>query len=238
MEFLQNLLNNTQAPFFSAMLLGLLAAISPCQMATNITAIAFISKDIDNKRRIFTNGLFYTLGSAIGYAALGLLLFFGASKFHISHFLVEYGKKTMSILLIIIGIIMLDIVKIKLPTFGKWLEEFRNKQNKGNQLNALLLGFIFALTFCPYNAVLFFGMLIPLTIASVSGLYLPIVFSISSGLLVIIIAYLLAFSISGIGNFYNKIKIFQIWFNRLVAFAFIAAGLYFIYRLYIQVLFL
>ena len=88
MEFLQNLLDNTQAPFLYAILLGLLTAISPCQLAANITAIAYISKDIENKKRIFANGLFYALGNATGYSSIGLILYFGASKFHVSKILV------------------------------------------------------------------------------------------------------------------------------------------------------
>jgi cytochrome c-type biogenesis protein len=234
MEFLQNLLDNTQAPFLYALILGLLTAISPCQLATNITAIAFISKDINNKQRIFLNGLFYSLGNAFGYSLIGLILFFGVSKFHVSKILVSNGKIIMSFLLIIIGILMLDFIKIKFPTFGRLTEKFQNKQNKGSALNASLLGFCFAITFCPYNAVLFFGMLIPLTITSIWGLYLPFVYSIASGFPVIIIAYLLAYSISSIGNFYQKVQIFQKWFNRIVAIVFIFVGLYFIYLLYFQ----
>ena len=86
----------------------------------------------------------------------------------------------------------------------------------------------FALSFCPYNAALFFGMLMPLTIASAWGLYLPVVYSAASGLPVIVISYLLAFSIAGIGSFYNKVRTFQIWFNRIVAIIFISSGVYFI----------
>jgi cytochrome c-type biogenesis protein len=234
MEFLQNLLDNTKAPFLYAVILGLLTAISPCQLATNITAIAFISKDISYKRRIFINGLFYTLGNAIGYSSLGLILFFGASKFHVSKILVSNGKIIMSILLIVIGILMLDLIKLKFPTFKKLTEKIQNRQNQVNKLNAALLGFFFAVTFCPYNAVLFFGMLIPLTITSVFGLYLPIVYSLSSGFPVIIIAYLLAFTVSGIGNFYNRIRVFQKWFNRIVAIIFIAVGFYFLYIFFIR----
>jgi len=237
MEFLQNWLDNTQAPFIYALILGLLTAISPCQLATNITAIAYISKDIDNKRRIFANGLFYALGNAVGYSSIGLILFFGVSKFHLSKVLVSNGKIIMSVLLIIIGILMLDLIKLKFPSIGKLTEKIQNRQHQPNNLNAALLGFFFAITFCPYNAFLFFGMLIPLTLTSVSGLYLPLVYSLASGFPVIIIAYLLAFSISGIGNFYNKIRVFQKWFNRIVAIIFIAAGLYFIYLLYFQRLF-
>lgn len=228
MEFLQNLLDNTQAPFLYAILLGLLTAISPCQLAANITAIAYISKDIENKKRIFANGVFYALGNATGYSSIGLILYFGASKFHVSKILVSNGKIIIGIWLIIIGILMFDFIKIKLPGFVRLSEKIQERQKNSSKLNAALLGFLFSITFCPYNAVLFFGMLIPLTITSVSGLFLPLVYSGSSGFPVIIVAYLLAFSISGIGNFYNKIKVFQKWFNRIVAIVFIAVGVYFL----------
>jgi cytochrome c-type biogenesis protein len=214
--------------------LGLLTAISPCQLATNITAIAFIGRDISHKRRIFINGLFYALGNATGYSSIGLILFFGVSKFQVSKILISNGKLIMGILLIVTGIIMLDLIKLKFSAFGKLTEKIQNRQNQANKLNAALLGFFFAVTFCPYNAVLFFGMLIPLTITSVFGLYLPLVYSLSSGFPVIIIAYLLAFTVSGIGNFYNGIRIFQKWFNRLVAIIFIVVGFYFLYTFFIR----
>jgi cytochrome c-type biogenesis protein len=228
MEFLQSLLDNTNAPFLYALLLGLLTAISPCQLATNITAIAYISKDIENKTRIFGNGLFYALGNAVGYSSIGLILFFGASKFHVSKILISNGKIFIGIWLIIIGVLMLDLIKISLPGFQRLAEKIQERHDNGKKLNAALLGFLFSITFCPYNAVLFFGMLIPLTITSVFGLFLPLVYSVSSGFPVIIIAYLLAFSISGIGNFYNKLRAFQKWFNGIVSIIFIAVGLYFL----------
>ena len=92
------------------------------------------------------------------------------------------------------------------------------------------MGIAFALAFCPYSGVLYFGMLIPMTISSVSGLYLPLVFAIGTGLPVIIIAYLIAYTVSGVGNFYNKIKIFELWSRRVIAVVFIAAGAYYIYQ--------
>ena len=84
MEYLQNLLDSTNLPFLSAFILGLMTAISPCPMATNITAVAFISKDIQKKKRIFYNGIIYTLGRGFSYSVIGLILYFGASKFHIA----------------------------------------------------------------------------------------------------------------------------------------------------------
>lgn len=229
MHFLQNLLDNTQTPLLYALILGLLTAISPCQLATNIAAIAYISRDINHKNRIFANGLFYALGNAVGYLSIGLILFFGASKFHVSKILVSNGKIILSFFLIIAGLLMLDIIKPRFPAFNRLVEKMQKRQNKGSLINAAFLGFFFAITFCPYNAVLFFGMLIPLTITSVWGLYLPVIYSLSSGFPVIVIAFILAYSIAGIGNFYSKIKLFQIWLNRIVAVIFIAVGVYFIY---------
>ncbi len=236
MEFLQSILENTQTPIIYAFILGLMTAISPCPLATNITAVAYISKDIENKKKIFVNGLIYTLGRAISYTLIGLILFFGASKFEISKLFSSSGENFLGPLLIIIGILMLDIIRIKFPSFGKLTEKMQIKSKKGSRLSALLLGIVFALAFCPYSGVLYFGMLIPMTISSSTGLYLPIIFAIATGLPVIIIAYLLAFSVSSIGNFYKKIQVFQKWFNRIVAIIFILVGLYYVYIFYIQMI--
>ncbi len=233
MEVLQNLLDNNNIPFLSAFLLGIMTAISPCPLATNITAIGFISKDLENRKRIFYNGLWYTLGRAISYTLLGIILYFGASKFQVAKLFQSNGEKFLGPLLIIVGILMLDIIKIKFPGFSG-LSDKIGKNNKSNWWSALLLGIVFALAFCPYSGVLYFGMLIPMTISSVSGLFLPFVFAIATGLPVIIIAYLLAFSISSVGGFYNKVKIFEKWFRKVVAVLFILVGFYYIFIFYLK----
>ena len=204
-----------------------MTAISPCPLATNITAIAFISKDIDNKRKVFANGLIYTLGRAISYTSLGLLFYFGASQFQISGFFHNYGERILGPLLVLIGLLMLDIIKINFPGLGKLSEKMEKKSQSGFA-GVLLLGAVFALAFCPYSGVLFFGMLIPITITSASGLYLPIIFALATGLPVILFAWLIAYTVGGVGNIYNRIKIFEIWFRRAIAFVFIGVGIYYI----------
>ncbi len=227
MEFLQNWLSSTQLPFLSALILGLMTAISPCPLATNITAIAFIGKDIKNKRKVFTNGLIYTLGRAVTYTGLGLIFYFSASQFHISAFIQKWGEKFLGPLLLVIGLFMLDFIKIKFPEFGKLKEKMEQKSQSGF-LGVLLLGIVFALAFCPYSGVLYFGMLIPITITSASGLYLPLIFAIGTGLPVIISAWFIAYTVGGIGSVFNKVKIFEIWFRRVVSVIFIVIGLYYI----------
>ncbi|MBN2236905.1 MAG: sulfite exporter TauE/SafE family protein [Bacteroidales bacterium] len=227
MELLQNLLENTQFPILTAFLLGLMTAISPCPLATNITAIGYISKDIQNRKKVFLNGLIYTLGRGITYTFIGLLFYFGSSQFEMESFFQTWGEKILGPLLVIIGLFMLGVLTLKIPGLSI-LSENMQSSTKNGFWGVLFLGIVFALAFCPYSGVLYFGMLIPLTISSASGLYLPFIFAIATGIPVIIFAWLIAFGIGKLGQFYQRVKVFELWFRRLVAFLFILIGIYYI----------
>ncbi|MDL2230185.1 aromatic aminobenezylarsenical efflux permease ArsG family transporter [Alistipes sp. OttesenSCG-928-L06] len=228
MEYLQSLADGSSWPILTAFLLGLMTAISPCPLATNITATAYLSKDIGNKRRVLFNGVFYTLGRMFTYTALGLIFYFGASQFQIAKLLQGVGGMWLGIALVVIGVLMLDVIKLGGISTGKIAEKFGRKEGKKTYLDAFLLGLLFALAFCPYSGVLYFGGLIPMTIASPSGLLLPPVFAIATGLPVIIIAWIVAYSVGNVGKFYNKMNVFQKWFKRIIAAVFIVIGVYYI----------
>jgi len=232
MEFLTNLLENSTMPLLTALVLGLMTAISPCPLATNITAVGFISRDIENRNRVFINGLLYTLGRAITYTAIALIIFLGADQLKFGGFFQRYGEKIVGPLLIIIGLFMLDIIKIKFPGFNGLTSRIQNKKKWG-YIDAVLLGLVFALAFCPYSGVLYFGMLVPLTVTSASGFYLPVVFALATGIPVIVFAWIIAYTISGIGGVYNKLKTFELWFRRIIAVLFIVVGIYYIFRVYL-----
>jgi sulfite exporter TauE/SafE len=227
MEILQNILDNSQYSFLSALILGLMTAISPCPLATNISAIGFIGRNLEDKRRVFINGLVYTLGRAFSYTTLALIIFLGASKFNVSRLFQGYGEKLLGPILIIIGLFMLNLIRIPLPSVSRLGEKLEHR-NAGSYLTSFFLGSVFALAFCPYSGVLYFMMLIPMTVSSVSGLYLPVIFAIATGLPVILFAWLLAYAVSNVGKLYNNLKVFEYWFRRIVAVIFIASGLYFI----------
>jgi cytochrome c biogenesis protein CcdA len=231
MDYLQHLLDQSSWPILSAFILGLMMAISPCPLATNITAIAYIGKDLENRRKVFYNGLVYTFGRMASYSLLGIAIYFGASGYKISDLFQGYGERLLGPALIIVGILLLNVIPWGWLRMGQidWQKKLRI--NAGSYLSMFLLGVVFALAFCPYSGVLYFLMLIPLTIES-SNLMLPPVFAIATGLPVIIVAWLIAFTLSGVGNFYNKIKTFEIWFRRIVAILFILTGLYFIWIFY------
>ncbi|MEI6059924.1 MAG: aromatic aminobenezylarsenical efflux permease ArsG family transporter [Bacteroidota bacterium] len=228
MEFLQNLIDQSTFPLLTAFLLGLMTAISPCPLATNITALAYISKDVENRRTVFLNGIFYTLGRAITYTVLGAIIYLGASKFHVSRAVQSGGEKWIGPLLIVIGIFMLGIINLP-GSSGTIMQRLADKVKLGNNWGSLLLGMIFALAFCPYSGVLYFGMLMPMVLSQPAGLLLLPDFAIATGLPVILLAYLLAFSIGGIGKFYNRLKTFEVWFRRIVAVLFILTGFYFVW---------
>ena len=228
MEFLQQIVDNSDIPVLTAFVLGLMTAISPCPLAMNITATAYLSKDIADKKRVFLNCIFYTLGRIFSYTVLGLVFYFGASKFYIAKMLQNISGLYLGISLVIIGILMLDVIKFNIPLLNKFTAKVSEKKMKNNYLNAFLLGVLFSLAFCPYSGVLYFGVLIPMTISSATGLILPPVYAIATGLPVLITAYLIAYSMSNVGKFYNRMKSFEVWFRRIVSAVFIVVGIYYI----------
>lgn len=230
-EFLTQLLDSTQAPFLTALILGLMTAISPCPLATNITAIGYISKDIEDRKKVFINGLVYTLGRTIAYFGLALILYFGASQFRLQGFFQQYGEKVIGPVMVIIGLFMLGVFNWNFALMDK-ISNARRKKGINSYWDVLLLGVLFALAFCPYSGVLYFGMLIPITISSPAGLLLPIVFAIATGIPVIIFAWLIAYSVSGVGTLYNRLKVFEKWFRLVIAIVFIIIGIYYIVIIY------
>ncbi len=232
MDFLIGIIENTEYGFVTAAVLGLMTAISPCPLATNISAIGFISRDLDDRRKVFLKGIVYTLGRVISYTGLAIIIYLGASQMSISLAFQGWGEKVLGPVMLIIGLFMLGIIRIPLP-FLEGIGQKMGDKGRGSYLGTLGLGMVFAMAFCPYSAVLYFAMLLPLSIASVGGLYLPVVFAIATGLPVILFAWLLAYAVGNVGKLYNAIKGFEKWFRRVVAWLFIAIGIYFIVILFI-----
>ncbi|NCN25217.1 cytochrome C biogenesis protein [Candidatus Falkowbacteria bacterium CG10_big_fil_rev_8_21_14_0_10_37_14] len=226
MDFINSLIDNYNFPILTAFLLGILTSISPCPLATNITAVAFISKDIKNPKYTIFSGLFYTLGRGISYTLLAMLIYFGLSSFKVSSLFQSWGDKVLGPVLIIIGLIMFDVIKINLKTSGQ-VEKIKLWLSDKGYLGSLALGMLFAFAFCPYSGVLFFGLLIPLILKSASGLLLPAIFALGSGLPVIIFAFLIAYSMKMVSRVFQSIQKVEKWLRHGVATVFILTGLYY-----------
>lgn len=229
MEWLQTLLESSTAPALTAFLLGLLTAVSPCPLATNIAAIGFIGKDIENRQRIFRNGLLYTLGRVIAYTVLGVILILilkeGSSLFGIQKFLGKYGELILGPALLLTGLFLLFSNKLKLPSLG-FNGNGEGLAHKGGW-GALALGMLFAMTFCPTSGMFYFGMLIPMSVTATAGYLLPMLFAVATALPVLVVAWILAFSVKLIGSFYGKMQIVQKWLNGIVGCLFVGIGIYY-----------
>lgn len=229
MDWLYTILDNSTLPAVTALVLGLLTAISPCPLATNLTAVAYISKDMSNRRMVFVRGLLYSLGRIITYTLLGGLLIFlirkGEDAFGIQQAISEAGEKILGPILVVVGLFMLFGHLLHLPKFG-----FSGNTSGSwtrTTLGAFLLGVLFAMAFCPTSGMFFFGMLIPMSAIAAGGYWLPLLYAIATALPVVLIAWLLAFSIQSVGQAMKHLAAFQKWFNRIVAVLFIGVGVYY-----------
>ena len=235
MDILQTWLEGSELPVVTAFILGLLTAVSPCPLATNITAIGFISKDIKSKNRIFLYGLLYTLGRILAYSLLGALLIYmlhrGIDTFDLQSVVSSWGEMSLSPVLIIMGLLMLFGDRLPLSRLGIGASE-RSERLRG-AWGSLLLGILFAMAFCPTSGLFFFGMLIPMSASAAGGYALPSVYALATGLPVVAVAWIIAYSMSGIAGFYHRMQVFQKWFNRIVAALFLVVGLYYAYTFYI-----
>ena len=235
MDWLQTLLDNSSTPVLTAFLLGLLTALSPCPLATNIAAIGFIGKDIENRKRVFRNGLLYTLGRILSYTLLGAVLIMilkeGSSMFGIQKAIGTWGELVLGPLLLVIGLFMLFGDKLNLPKFG-FNGNTEGLARKGGW-GALLIGVLFALAFCPTSGVFYFGMLIPMSATAIAGYFLPVVFAIATAIPVLAVAWILAFSVQQMGNFYGRMQKVQKWMNLIVGVVFILVGIYYCWIMYL-----
>ena len=228
------MLDSSTTPPLTAFLLGLLTALSPCPLATNIAAIGFIGKEIENRRRIFRNGLLYTLGRTLSYTLLGIVLILilkeGSSMFGIQKAIGKWDELVLGPLLLIIGAFMLLGNRLKLPSFGFSGNGERLARRGG--WGALLLGVLFALAFCPTSGVFYFGILIPMSATTTAGYLLPVLFAVATALPVLVVAWILAFSARHIGQFYGKMQIVQKWLNWIVGGVFVVIGIYYCVVMY------
>ena len=228
MEWLTNLAETKEIPFIAAFALGLLTSVSPCPLATNITATAYISRELKSKRAVLWSGFLYTVGRAITYSTIGLVLYWGASKFHIARFFQSKGEMYLAPILILVGLVMLGVIKLNFLGKSSFTERLSNKFNGQSQFGAIVLGVLFAMAFCPYSGALYFGILVPMSISNASGLYLPIIFAFGTGIPVMIFAFILAFSASKIGTTYNAMRKIEVSMRYLAGGVFIASGIYYV----------
>jgi len=215
----------------SALWLGILTSISPCPLTTNIAAISFIGRrvgsPVGSPRRVFVAGLLYALGRTLTYLVLGILLVASLlSAPHISHLLQKYMNKLLGPILILVGMFLLEMIKFTTSGSGISGKMQRRVETYGIW-GAAMLGIVFALSFCPTSAALFFGSLIPLAVKYNSSILAPSVYGVGTALPVIVFAVLIALGTRSIGTAFNKITQIERWARRITGVIFLGVGIYF-----------
>jgi cytochrome c-type biogenesis protein len=211
----------------SAFWFGILTSISPCPLATNIAAISYIGKHVESNRKMMLSGIFYTLGRMISYIGISLIIIAGLLSIpHVSFFLQEHMNKFLGPILLIAGLFLLEVIHFSLPDVLP-KDKFSSLAENGNVLSAGLLGIIFALSFCPVSAALFFGSLIPISIKHNSVFLFPSLYGIGTSLPVFVFASIMGISTQFVGKAFNKITQFEFWARRITGVIFIAVGIYY-----------
>ncbi|UCC45334.1 MAG: sulfite exporter TauE/SafE family protein [Candidatus Zixiibacteriota bacterium] len=211
----------------SAVWLGILTSISPCPLATNIAAITYIGKRVDRPGMVLLSGVMYTLGRAVAYITLGVLLVASILSIpNVALFLQQNMNKFLGPILILVGLLLLGILNIRFPGGGV-SDKLTGRVERWGIWGAGALGLLFALSFCPVSAALFFGSLIPLAVDHRSSVMMPTVYGIGTALPVVVFAVLIALGARFVGSAFNKISVFEKWARRLTAVAFIIVGIYY-----------
>jgi cytochrome c-type biogenesis protein len=235
-EALYQWLDSTNWPIISALILGMLTAISPCPLATNITAIAYISKNsTSSKTKVLLSGFLYTLGLAFTYTVIALIILFGASKFHIAKFFQGNGEKFIGPIMVIIGLIMLNIIKLNFLGKMNFTERFIEKFKDKGYLGSFLLGVLFAMAFCPYSGALYFGALIPMSMKYSAGFSYPLFYALGAGTLVLFFTGIIAFSVKQIGKYFKAIQKAEFVMRIIAGVFFVLTGTYYI-LIYLKVI--
>jgi cytochrome c biogenesis protein CcdA len=219
----------------SAFWLGILTSISPCPLATNIAAVSFIGRQVGCARDALLSGILYTAGRMLAYIGLGFLAVAGIFSIPaVSNFLQDYMDLILGPFLLVVGVLLLNVVHVKIPGFGsgEWTRRFAEQSGIWS---AIPLGIIFALSLCPVSAGLFFGSLVPLSFKHKSYLLLPSIYGMGTGIPVAIFGILLAFGAGSIGKVYERIRAFERWARAITALTFMIIGMHLILRYQLRI---
>lgn len=227
MDFIREMARNTNVPILAAFFLGILTSVSPCPLATNIAALAYVSKNLDNRKYTILAGALYTAGRMVAYTAVGaVLIYAGLKSAGVSRFMQWFGEWFLGPLLIVFGLIMLDVIRVSIfkGRATAWLQQ---KLGNWGLASSFLLGILFALAFCPYSAVLFFGILVPMSLEATAGVILPAIYGLATGLPVMVFAVALSLGVSEIGRHVERVQKVEKYLRKVIGVVFIGVGLYY-----------
>ena len=215
------------AQIASVVWFGILTSISPCPLATNIAATTYIGKQIDSRYASVFAAIAYTLGRTLSYMIISILIIAGLISIPgVSFFLQNHMNQILGPVLLVTGLFILDLVPLRFPNLA-FNAGMLQKLGDSGFLGAVLLGFLFALSFCPVSAALFFGSVIPLALKFESRLVLPFFYGIGTAAPVILFAMIIAYSSMLAAKFFKRLAVAERWMRGITGSLFVLVGIYF-----------
>jgi hypothetical protein len=214
----------------AALWLGILTSISPCPLATNVAAVSYVGRHVGEKRKLLLAAGGYVVGRSLAYAIVGGLVVWGLLNTPgVSTILQRHMNQVLGPVLVVAGMVVVGLIDVPFST-SAGTDEARERAAKGGVLGAVALGGLFALSFCPVSAALFFGSLIPLSASEGSAILLPVLYGVGTGIPVLAVAVPLALGVQAVGSWLGRIETVELWSRRVTGVAFIAVGLYYSVR--------
>ncbi len=210
----------------SALWLGILTSISPCPLASNLAAVSYVGRRVGAPHRVVLAGVAYSLGRAATYVIVAFVVVTSLLSLPgVSFFLQQRMNQVLGPALIVAGSIMLGW--LRLPWFpARGAGTLEQRLSGAGLPGAAALGAIFALSFCPVSAGLFFGGLLPLATTAGSRLVLPALYGLGTGLPVVALAAVLALGAGGIGRAFDALTRIERVAGRVTGIVFVLAGVY------------
>ncbi len=220
-------MENPAFAFLSALWLGILTSISPCPLVANIAAISFLSKKAVHPKIVLLSGFLYTLGRMTAYTILGFIIINSMLSVPVlANFLQKYMNKILGPILLITGLFLTDLLKLKLPSIS-FSEKHHNRLANSGLTGNFLLGILFALAFCPVSAALFFGSLIPLALNNKLGISMPLIYGIGTGLPVLLFALAITLGMVSLSHLFHRITKIEYYTRKITGIIFVLVGLYY-----------
>ncbi len=209
-----------------ALWLGILTSISPCPLATNIAAISFVANRTDRPKAVLWAGLLYTAGRTLAYIAIGALVTTSLLSIPVvSMFLQRNMNMILGPVLLLAALILFDVISFN-KSGGGVSKSLQTRIEKSGLFGALFLGALFALTFCPISAALFFGTLIPISVNHGSRIIMPALYGIGTAIPVLVFSIVMTVSLKSMGSLFNKLSAIELWVRRVTAGVFVGVGIY------------
>lgn len=211
----------------AALWIGLMTSVSPCPLATNVVAVSFVARRFGDPRRVLAGGLLYTAGRSLAYAALGFLLVAGLlSAPALSLALQKHMNRVLGPILVVTGMVLLGLVPLPFAT-RTGASPPQALGERSGVWGCGLLGILFAMSFCPVSAALFFGSLVPLAVTHGSAVVLPAVYGAGTGLPVLAFAVATALGARSLAGAFHRVAAIERWARGATGAAFVLVGVYY-----------